>query len=153
MTASRRYSALPRDGKSHPHSSTCSMSHCIKFLEAEAQRHWSAWLPHRCWAGVQICGNSGHHQSHEAVPWLLVPVHSLGGIGRGHSSLPLSSLGNSVLPGGRIKCTCGGIVTLLLPDLIWVGNVSAEPAVNSLLHCLAESRSWCQANRERVSVN
>lgn len=67
-----------------------------------------------------------------AAPWC---------IGRGHSPLLLFSLGNCVLPQGRIKCTCADIVTLFLPDLIWVGNLSAEPAVNSLLHCLAESRS------------
>lgn len=62
-------------------------------------------------------------------------------IGRGHSFLLLFSVGNCVPPQGRIKCTCGDIVTLFLPDLIWVGNLSAEPVVNSFLYCLAESRS------------
>lgn len=73
--------------------------------------------------------------------------------GEGAQLPALFSLGNCVLPRGRIKCTCRDMVTLLLPDLIWVGNLSAEPVVNSLLHCLAESSGWCQVNRERMSVN
>lgn len=68
VTASRRYSALPRDGKSHPHSSTGSRSHCIKFLEADAQRLWPTWLPHRCWAPVKIHGNSDHRHPHRPCP-------------------------------------------------------------------------------------
>lgn len=52
VTASRRYSALPRGGKSQPHSSTGSMSHCIQFSE---QMHKGIDLPDSHLGAEHLC--------------------------------------------------------------------------------------------------